>query len=225
MLPMASIEWTAEPNGIRFQATISTRNRAEIFVRDSQVIPAGPARSRRSPLWARETPPCHSALPASDTTGDRAALRGARLVVRWVDRHRWARRDVVPGGGRRRWRARHHRSGPHDRRRRPADPRRSYFLEANPRDHCRGSVSGLAGRALDHRRRTARAVGERSDGKRARGVDHGVTRAPGSAYAALFPRPVVTTDATHNTGAVTGCGCSAAYRRRPRARLTTTPVW
>jgi len=82
MLPRASIEWTAEPNGIRFQATISTRIRAEIFVRDSQVIPGGPARGRRSPLWARETPPCHSALPAFDTTGDRAAMRGARLVVR-----------------------------------------------------------------------------------------------------------------------------------------------
>ena len=76
MLPRASIEWTAEPNGIRFQATISTRIRAEIFVRDSQVTPRGPSRGRRSPLWARETPPCHSALLASDTTGDRAAMRG-----------------------------------------------------------------------------------------------------------------------------------------------------
>ena len=41
MLPRASIEWTAKPNGIRFQATISTRIRAEIFVRDSQVISRG----------------------------------------------------------------------------------------------------------------------------------------------------------------------------------------
>src|SRR5678815_4983024 len=75
MLPRASIEWTAEPNGIRFHATITTRIRAEIFVCDPQVIPGGPARGRRSPLWARETPPCHSALLASDTTGDRAAMR------------------------------------------------------------------------------------------------------------------------------------------------------